>query len=79
MKNAEYINKKGFFIGIFTEKIKNKILNKIVKTFEESLKNNLDNWCDRTFGSHFFNKYKKNIKLSNILIGLRKQRNLKIG
>ena len=37
MKNAEYINKKGFFIGLPTEKIKNKILNKLVKTFEESL------------------------------------------
>ena len=37
MNNAEYINKKGFFIGLPTKKIKNKILNRLVKSFEESL------------------------------------------
>ncbi len=37
MYNAEYVSKKGFFIGLPTTKIKNKILNKLVKSFEESL------------------------------------------
>ena len=37
MHNAEYINKKGFFIGLPTKEIKNKILNKLVKSFEECL------------------------------------------
>ena len=37
MVNADYINKKGFFIGLPTEKIKLKTLNKLIKSFESSL------------------------------------------
>ena len=37
MVNADYINSKGFFIGLPTEKIKLKILNKLIKSFESSL------------------------------------------
>ena len=37
MKNAEYISKKGFFIGLQTEKIKNRILNKLIKSIEDSI------------------------------------------
>jgi len=37
MKNAEYINTHGFFIGLPTTKIKKSILNKLIKTFEESI------------------------------------------
>ena len=37
MVNADYINSKGFFIGLPTEKIKLKTLNKLIKSFESSL------------------------------------------
>jgi len=37
MVNADYINNKGFFIGLPTEKIKLKTLNKLIKSFESSL------------------------------------------
>ena len=37
MINADYINSKGFFIGLPTEKIKLKTLNKLIKSFESSL------------------------------------------
>ena len=37
MKNAEYISKKGFFIGLPTVKIENKILNKLIKSIEDCL------------------------------------------
>ena len=37
MHNAEYINEKGFFIGLPTKEIKDKILSKLVKSFEECL------------------------------------------
>ena len=37
MKNAEYVNKNGFFIGLPTSVIKNNNLRKIVKAFEKSI------------------------------------------
>ena len=37
MKNAEYVNKNGFFIGLPTSIIKSSNLKKIVKAFEKSL------------------------------------------
>ena len=37
MVNADYINSKGFFIGLPTEKIKLKTLNKLIKSFESAL------------------------------------------
>ena len=37
MKNAEYVNKNGFFIGLPTSVIKKNNLRKIVKAFEKSL------------------------------------------
>ena len=37
MVNADYINNKGFFIGLPTEKIKLKTLNKLIKSFESAL------------------------------------------
>ena len=37
MKNAEYINQKGFFIGLPTKPIKKNVVEKLAKKFEESL------------------------------------------
>jgi CDP-4-dehydro-6-deoxyglucose reductase, E1 len=37
MKNADYINEKGFFIGLPTKKIPNKLIKKLVRVFEKSV------------------------------------------
>ena len=37
MKNAEYINQKGFFIGLPTEPFRKNMVEKLAKKFEQSI------------------------------------------
>ena len=37
MKNADYVNKYGFFIGLKTTHMKNDEITKLIKIFEKSI------------------------------------------